>query len=54
MTTDLTRRIINDIVKLFYIQLKIGDFHKELHIQQIEKLGYHHSYYKILILPDVD
>ena len=35
-------------VKLFSIQLKIGDFHKYFYIQKIEKLAYHRSYYKIL------
>ena len=35
-------------VILFSIQHKISDFHKEFYIQQIEKLAYHHRYYKIL------
>ena len=35
-------------MKLFFIQRKIGDFHKDFYIQQIEKLAYHRSYYKIL------
>ena len=30
------------------MQRKIGDFHKDFYIKQIEKLAYHHSYYKIL------
>ena len=30
------------------MQHKIGDFHKEFYIKQIEKLAYHRSYYKIL------
>ena len=30
------------------MQQKIGDFHNEFYIQQIKKLAYHHSYYKIL------
>ena len=30
------------------MQLKVGDFHNEFYIKQIEKLAYHHSYYKIL------
>ena len=30
------------------MQRKIGDFHSEFYIKQIEKLAYHHSYYKIL------
>ena len=29
------------------MQRKIGDFHKDLYIKHIEKLAYHHSYYKI-------
>ena len=35
-------------MKLFSIQHKIGHFHKEFYIQQIEKLAYHCSYYKII------
>ena len=30
------------------MQRKIGDFHKDFYIKQIEKLAYHRSYYKIL------
>ena len=30
------------------MQRKIGDFHSEFYIKQIEKLAYHRSYYKIL------
>ena len=30
------------------MQRKIGDFHKDYYIKQIEKLAYHRSYYKIL------
>ena len=30
------------------MQLKIGDFHNEFYIKQIEKLAYHRSYQKIL------
>ena len=30
------------------MQRKIGDFHSEFYIKQIEKLSYHRSYYKIL------
>ena len=30
------------------MQRKIGDFHKDFYIQQIEKLAYHRCYYKIL------
>ena len=31
------------------MQRKIGDFHKDLYIKQIEKFAYHRSYYKILV-----
>ena len=37
-----------ETVKLFSTQHKVGVFHKNFYIQQIEKLAYHHSYYKIL------
>ena len=30
------------------MQQKIGGFHSEFYIKQIEKLAYHRSYYKIL------
>ena len=30
------------------MQRKIGDFHSEFYIKQIEKLAYHRGYYKIL------
>ena len=30
------------------MQRKIGDFHKDFYIKQIEKFAYQHSYYKIL------
>ena len=33
---------------MFSIKLKIGDFHKDFFIKQIEKLAYHRSYYKII------
>ena len=33
---------------MFSIQHKIGDLHKGFYIEQIEKLAYHRSYYKIL------
>ena len=33
---------------MFSIQHKIGDFHKDFYIHQIEKLAYHRIYYKIL------
>ena len=29
------------------MQRKIGDFHKDFSVKQIEKLAYHRSYYKI-------
>ena len=45
---DFTRGRIYDRVKLFSIQRKIGYYHKFFYIQQIEKLSYHHSCYKIL------
>ena len=35
-------------VKLFSVQRKIGDFHKDFYIQQIKKLACHRSYFKIL------
>ena len=35
-------------VKLFSIQSKIGDFHRDFYIKQIKKLAYHRSYHKIL------
>ena len=47
-TTDFTRGKIHKRVKLFSMQRKIGDSHKDFYIQQIEKLAYHRSYYKIL------
>ena len=34
--------------KLFFVQRKIGDFHKYFYIQQIKKLAHHRSCYKIL------
>ena len=30
------------------MQRKIGDFHNEFYIKEIEKLAYHRSYYEIL------
>ena len=33
---------------MFFIQHNIGDFHKDFYIQQIEKLSYHRSHYKII------
>ena len=47
-TPDFTCRMLYERVKLFSIQRKIGDFHKDFYIKQIEKLSYHHIYYKIL------
>ena len=41
-------RKLHDRVKLFSVQCKIGDFHKDSYIKQIETLSYHRSYYKIL------
>ena len=47
--TPDSRGRLYERVKLFFIQRKFGDFHKEFYIQLIEKLAYHHSYYKILV-----
>ena len=47
-TPDFTRGKLHERVKLFYMQLKIGNFHNEFCIQQIEKLAYYRSYYKII------
>ena len=47
-TPDFTRGRMYERVKMFSIQRKIGDFHKDFYIQQIETLAYHRSYYKIL------
>ena len=47
-TPNFTRGRLYERVKLFSIQRKIGDFHKDFYIQQNEKLAYHCSYYKIL------
>ena len=38
-TTDFTRGRLYDRVKLFSIQRRIGDFHKEFFIKQIKKLA---------------
>ena len=35
-------------LKQFSVQRKIVDFNKDFYIQQIEKLAYHCSYYKII------
>ena len=47
-TPDFTRGKLYERVKLFSIQRKIGDFHKDFYIQKFEKLAYHRSYYKII------
>ena len=47
-TPNFTRGKLHERVKLFSMQRKIGDFHKDLYIKQIEKFAYHRSYYKIL------
>ena len=47
-TPDFTRGKLHERVKLFSMQRKIGDFHSEFYIKQIEKLAYHRSYYKKL------
>ena len=38
-TPDFTRRKLHERVKLFSMQRKIGDFHKDFYIKQIEKLA---------------
>ena len=47
-TPDFTRGKLHERVKMFFVQCKIGDFHKDFYIKQIKKLAYHRSYYKIL------
>ena len=47
-TSDFKRRRLYERVKPFSIQCKIGYFHKDFYIQQIKKLAYHRSYYKII------
>ena len=47
-TPDFKRGKLYERVKLFSMQRKIGDFHNEFYIKQIEKLAYQRSYYKIL------
>ena len=47
-TPDFKLGILYEKVKLIFIHRKIGDFNKDFYIQQIEKLSYHRSYYKIL------
>ena len=41
-------RRLYERVKKFSVQRKIGGFHKDFFIQQIEKLAYHRNYYKII------
>ena len=41
---DSTRGRIYERIRLFSIQRKIGDFHQDFYIQQIDKLVYHRSY----------
>ena len=40
---DFARGKIHERIKLFSMQRKIGDFHKDFYIKQIEKLSYHRS-----------
>ena len=47
-TPGFKRNRLYKIVKLFSMQLRISDFHKDFYIQQIEKSAYHRSCYKIL------
>ena len=47
-TLGFTCGKIHETIKLFSMQRKIGDFHKDFYIKQIEKLAYHRSYYKII------
>ena len=47
-TPDFSREKLHERVKLFSMQRKIGDFHNDFFIKQIEKFAYHRSYYKIL------
>ena len=46
---DFTRGRLYERAKIFAIQRKIGYFQKYIYIKQIEKLAYHHSYYKNLL-----
>ena len=45
---DFTRGKLQERVKQFSMQRKIGDFHKDFYNKQIKKLAYHRNYYKIL------
>ena len=47
-TPDFTRGRLYDRVKLFSIQRKIADFHKDFYIKKIEKLAHHLRFYKII------
>ena len=47
-TPDFTRGRLYEKVKRFFIQRKIDGFQKDFYLQQIEKLAYHRSCYKIL------
>ena len=47
-TPDFTCGRLDERVKLFSVQRKIGDLKKYFYIKQMEKLVYHRSYYKIL------
>ena len=53
-TPDFTRGKFYERVKLFSVQWKIGYFHNEFYIKQIEKLAYHRSYQKIIGKHPVD
>ena len=53
-TPDFTRIRLYARVKLFSVQRKIDDFHRDFHIKLIEKLAYHRSFYKILGKHHVD
>ena len=53
-TPDFTRGRMYERVKTFSIQRNIGEFHKYFYIQQIEKLSYPRSYYRILGKHHVD
>ena len=43
-TTDFTCGRLYERVKLFPIQRKIGEFHKDLYIEWIKKLAYHRKW----------
>ena len=47
-TIYFTRGRMYKRVKLFPIQHKIGNLHREFYIQQTEKLAYNRIYYKII------